>query len=249
MQALLGMLAACAASRRPHIVAVIADDYGWNNIGYHHAKPSTFPEVRTPTLDALVGDGVELTRHYAYRFCSPSRSSFQTGRLPVHVNTRNAEPTVRNPRDPVGGYAGIPVNMTGIAQKLRQGGYRTHMTGKWDAGMATSRHSPLGRGYESWLGYVRVQTASFTPAARPMCQNQTWCSVRPCAPSLAALVDALRGHSSKLHLSSAAVSAAHRSTCCSRKWPHGFGLCSRTRSSTIAMTIGTRASPSLRLAR
>ena len=117
-----------ASSARPHILAVIADDFGWANVGYHRLGAPT-REVQTPNLDALVKDGVELTRHYAYKFCSPSRSSFQSGRLPVHVNTLNAEPTVHNPQDPIGGYAGIPVNMTGIAQKMKQGGYSTHMVG------------------------------------------------------------------------------------------------------------------------
>ena len=133
----------------PHIVTLLADDYGWANVGYHHASK----EVVTPNIDGLKSDGIELTRHYAYRFCSPSRSSFQSGRLPVHVNTANAEPTVRNPDDPIGGYAGIPVNMSTIASTLKAAGYATAFTGKWDVGMATWRHTPLGRGYDSFFGY------------------------------------------------------------------------------------------------
>lgn len=142
----------------PHIVTILADDYGWANVGYHHASK----EVRTPSIDALVADGVELTRHYAYKFCSPSRSSFQTGRLPVHVNTHNAEPTVRNPQDPVGGYAGIPVNMSTIASVMGSAGYATHMVGKWDAGMATWRHTPRGRGYDSFFGYFHHANDYYT---------------------------------------------------------------------------------------
>ena len=38
---------------------------------------------------------------------------------------------------------------------LRQGGYRTHYTGKWDAGMATPQHTPYGRGFESSLHYYQ----------------------------------------------------------------------------------------------
>ena len=48
-----------------------------------------------------------------HKFCSPTRCAIQTGRAPVHVNVINADPSVHNPADPVGGYAGIPRNMTG----------------------------------------------------------------------------------------------------------------------------------------
>ena len=48
----------------------------------------------------------------------------------MHVNDRNAEPVVHNPADPIGGYAGIPRNMTGVAELMRRGGYKTHFTGK-----------------------------------------------------------------------------------------------------------------------
>ena len=35
--------------------------------------------------------------------------------------------------------------------KLR--GYKTHQVGKWDAGMVTPTHTPLGRGYDTSLNY------------------------------------------------------------------------------------------------
>ena len=35
----------------PHIVAILADDYGWANVGYHNRAN---PEVVTPHVDALV---------------------------------------------------------------------------------------------------------------------------------------------------------------------------------------------------
>lgn len=46
-------------------------------------------EVQTPTLDQLVRDGIELDRAYAYKCCSPTRSAFQSGRHPYHVNAMN----------------------------------------------------------------------------------------------------------------------------------------------------------------
>ena len=54
----------------------------------------------------LVADGIELNRAYQYKFCSPTRCSLQSGRLPVHVNTENADPAAHNPEDPVSGFAG-----------------------------------------------------------------------------------------------------------------------------------------------
>lgn len=126
-------------------------------MGYHRANESGTAkfEAHTPNLDRLATiDGIRLENHYAYKICSPSRSSLQSGRLAVHVNIRNKGVTVVNPDDPIGGFAGIPRNMTCMAEKLRDGaGYRTAMVGKWDVGMATPEHTPLGRGYESWTGY------------------------------------------------------------------------------------------------
>ena len=43
--------------------------------------------------------------------------------------------------------------MTGMATLLKRAGYRTHIVGKWDVGMATASHHPRARGYDSWLGY------------------------------------------------------------------------------------------------
>ena len=110
-----------AEASKPHVLFLLADDYGWNNIGTHTAAP----EVTTPFINSLAADGVELNRHYTFKFCSPSRSSLQSGRLPVHVNVLNAAPESYNPQDQVSGYAGIPVNMTCIAQKMRGAGYVT----------------------------------------------------------------------------------------------------------------------------
>ena len=38
-------LVVCVNAKQPNILLVIADDYGWNDIGYHGS------EIKTPTLD------------------------------------------------------------------------------------------------------------------------------------------------------------------------------------------------------
>ncbi|CAE8635175.1 unnamed protein product [Polarella glacialis] len=135
---------------KPNLVFILVDDWGWNNVGYH--RPNT-AEVSTPNIDKLVREGIELDRHYTYHYCSPSRSSLQSGRMAVHVAYGQDDPLLVNKADPDSGFNGIPRNMTGVAEKLRAAGYRTHMTGKWDAGMATWEHTPMGRGYETFFGY------------------------------------------------------------------------------------------------
>ena len=149
-----------AASSKPHIVLMLVDDWGWDNVGYHRNPPTK--EVVTPNIDNLVKEGLELDQHYAYKFCSPSRSCLMSGRLPVHVNDQNAPPNIYNPDDKMSGYAGIPRNMTGLPAKLREAGYATHQVGKWDAGMATPDHTPKGRGFMSSFGYFHHDNDYYT---------------------------------------------------------------------------------------
>ena len=110
-------------------------------------------QVQTPIIDGLVQEGIKLDRHYVHKFCSPTRCAIQSGRAPIHVNVINAAPEVSNPLDPVAGYAGMARNMTGIAEVMKRGGYKTHFAGKWDVGMATGEHTPVGRGYDTTLHY------------------------------------------------------------------------------------------------
>eukprot|EP01047_Picozoa_sp_COSAG01_P056149 COSAG01_NODE_6333_length_3731_cov_3.572687_7_plen_106_part_00 len=102
---------------------------GWANAGWH-ANPQNEKEVLTPRMDALVKEGIELDRAYSFQFCSPTRSSLQSGRYPSHVNDKNLDVTAYNPADPVSGFAAIPRNMTGVASKLKEAGYMTHQVGK-----------------------------------------------------------------------------------------------------------------------
>ena len=103
-----------AAGVPPHIIHILADDFGWADWGHHrntsvHHRNTDVsterqgqPDVSTPNLDELVKTGIELSRFYVYKICSPSRSAIQTGRNPIHVNVQNVLPEVTNPKDPIG---------------------------------------------------------------------------------------------------------------------------------------------------
>ncbi len=149
----------CFAAK-PHIMFMLVDDWGWANVGYH--RNGTDKEVVTPNIDDLVKNGLELDQHYAYQYCSPSHCSLMSGRLPIHVNDQNLFPNIYNQDDKVSGFAGIPRNMTGIAEKMKMAGYATHQVGKWDAGMATPDHTPKGRGFDSSFGYFHHANDYYT---------------------------------------------------------------------------------------
>ena len=152
---------------------LLVDDWGWGNVGYHRDPPTN--EVVTPNIDALVMDGLELDQHYVYKFCSPS--CLMSGRLPIHVNDQNAAPNIYNPDDKVSGFAGfagIPRQMTGLAEKMKEAGYATHQVGKWDAGIAIPDHTPKGRGFNSSFGYFHHANDYYNETTKGGCKyNKT----------------------------------------------------------------------------
>ena len=151
---------ALAVGSKPNIVLVLVDDLEWANVGYHDSSSSL--DVDTPNIDELVRQGLELDQHYTYSACSPSRCSLLSGRLPIHVNDRNRNIALHNPSDPISGFAGIPRHMTTLGTKMKQGGYSTHVVGKWNVGMATSNHTPEGRGFDSSLIYFSSSNDYYT---------------------------------------------------------------------------------------
>jgi arylsulfatase B len=142
------LLLACGlgltAAAPPRIILnVIFDDLGWANVGW---RSPNLPESATPRLAELALEGIVFDRQYNHFTCTPSRSSFMSGRLPMHVQSTLANPDVQN--------AGLPVNMTTIVEKLALANYTTRViAGKWDLGVSTPHHTPEGRGYSSSLVY------------------------------------------------------------------------------------------------
>ena len=161
------VLAAPASAARPHIVFVLADDYGFNDISYHARKNGNDTNIiETPTLDALAAQGVKLENYYVQPVCSPTRAALLTGRYGSHTGIN--VPLVDS------APGGLPLHEVLLPQLLREVGYRTHAVGKWHLGFETWGHTPEERGFASYFGYYAGSTDYYT--------QQSECWAGPVAP-------------------------------------------------------------------
>eukprot|EP01084_Bolivina_argentea_P071225 129521_1 len=126
---------------KPNIILMLTDDLGWNSVWNNN-------ETITPTLDAMSKTGLTLQSFYTYKYCSPSRGSFLTGRYPFKLcaTRRNFMP----PWD----AEGINLAYTMLPMKLAAGGYISYHIGKWHQGLMSDAYLPINRGFNVSLGFL-----------------------------------------------------------------------------------------------
>lgn len=161
-------VAATASPSKPHILLMINDDYGYNDIGYHQntvtpvnptGAPTTNNVVPTPNMDQLAAEGVKLHSYYVQPLCSPTRATIVSGRYPSHTGLGPYVILGANPY-------GLPVDETSIAQVLKeQAGYRTAAIGKWHIGFCMKEMTPTFRGFDSFMGYLNGMEDYYTHVA------------------------------------------------------------------------------------
>ncbi len=130
------------AQSKPNIIAIMADDIGWFNIGaYHQGMMAS----RTPNLDRLATEGVRLTDYYAEASCTAGRAAFITGELPI----RTGLTTVGQ----AGAKVGMPAEAPTIATVLKSMGYATGQFGKNHLG-DLNEYLPTLHGFDEFFGYL-----------------------------------------------------------------------------------------------
>ena len=108
-----------ADASKPNILLIVADDLGWNDVGYHN------PQIRTPHLDQLARSGVELDCHYVQPQCTPTRVALMTGRYPSRFGPHCCVASNEQ---------AFPIGTPTLASMLKSVGYETGLSGKWHLG-------------------------------------------------------------------------------------------------------------------
>ncbi|XP_048729623.1 arylsulfatase B-like [Ostrea edulis] len=130
-----------AATSRPHIILIVADDLGYNDVSFHGSN-----QIPTPNIDNLAYGGIILNNYYVSPICTPTRGALMTGRHPIQTGLQSGVIVASQPY-------GLPLNETIMPQHFKRLGYRRHMVGKWHLGFHKREFTPLYRGFESHYGY------------------------------------------------------------------------------------------------
>jgi len=131
---------------RPHIVLVLADDYGFADASYHAKMYGNSSNIiATPVLDQLAMSGVRLENYYVQAVCSPTRAALMTGRYSIHQGVHG--PFVDSSPN------ALALDEVLLPQKLQEAGYKTAMVGKWHLGFKSWAYTPQERGFESFYGF------------------------------------------------------------------------------------------------
>jgi len=123
-------VAAKATAETPNILLILADDMGWNQVGYHG-----FPWYETPNLDRLAREGMQFRHAYsAAPICSPTRAALMTGKSPARLRLTDYIPGKLWEDKPLVTplmQQGLPLEETTIPEMLRTRGYTSGLFGKW----------------------------------------------------------------------------------------------------------------------
>ena len=116
-------------SPQPNFLLIVADDLGFSDIAPYGG------EMPTPSLARLASEGTRFLDFHTAVKCNPTRAMLHTG---IDNNTAAVGPR-RNYR--------LSPDAATLAEVLRDAGYHTYMTGKWDLGRGAGQ-VPSARGFE-----------------------------------------------------------------------------------------------------
>jgi arylsulfatase A-like enzyme len=135
-------------SNKPNIILIMADDLGYGDVGFTEnnipagdyfwdgnfdgqSDGAWDTPIQTPELDALAGEGLELSNFYSIGpVCSPTRGAFLTGRHYGRFGVFSAN------------TGALPEHEITLATMCKTQGYKTGHFGKWHIGTLDENRSP-----------------------------------------------------------------------------------------------------------
>ncbi len=109
----------------PNFLIILADDLDYSEIGCYGS------EIPTPNIDQLAKEGVLFTEFYTPNDDAKTRSMLLTGTSQAQVPSTNQ----------------LQAEVVTIAQLLKEVGYRTMMSGKWNLGTEKT-DMPIAKGFQ-----------------------------------------------------------------------------------------------------
>ncbi|QEG40791.1 Arylsulfatase [Roseimaritima ulvae] len=127
-----------SARERPNVIVIVADDQGYGDMSCHGN-----PWLKTPNIDRLAAEGVQLEDYHVDPVCTPTRAALMTGRYSSRVGawTVTQGRQLLNP------------NEVTMADLFAASGYRTGMFGKWHLG-DTWPYAPRYRGFQDVVRHL-----------------------------------------------------------------------------------------------
>jgi arylsulfatase A-like enzyme len=142
--------AAPRAARPPNLVLILTDNQGAWTLGCYGN-----PDIRTPHVDRLAGEGIRFTRALASNpVCSPTRATLLTGLLP----SQHGVHSFLDPRYMMGPEAYNTLReFNSLGEILRDAGYACGLSGKWHLG---ANLTP-SEGFDYWVTKPDGHTREF----------------------------------------------------------------------------------------
>ena len=110
-------------------------------------------EIKTPNIDLLAKNGIQLNRFYVNPTCSPSRASLLTG-MPASRMGIVAPISGRSEKT-------LPDSLVTLPQALKKAGYKTALMGKWHLGLKPES-GPKAYGFDYSYGFLHGQIDQYS---------------------------------------------------------------------------------------
>ncbi len=154
-------------TKKPNIIFVLADDLGYNDVGYSGQKL-----MKTPHIDQLAKEGKVYTNTYAGApVCGPSRSVLMTGQHTGHTTVRG-NTTITGGKEGKKGdkilyRANLADNDYTVGNLMHDAGYKTCLISKWHLGGYDSTATPLHRGFDEFHGWLTNKPKTYASTYWP----------------------------------------------------------------------------------